>query len=1074
MWLLVTGSLSAFAQTAVSGRVTDGEGNGMPGVNVVVKGTSAGTSTDATGHYSLSVADGATLVFSFIGYGTQEVAVGGRSTVDVTMTEDTRQLGEVVVTALGVERETKALGYSVTQVQGEAFQEARTNNLGSQLTGRIAGVNATTSASGPAGSTRVIIRGNKSLLGNNQPLYVVDGIPMDNSQFGNAGLWGGADEGDGMTSINPDDIESITVLKGANAAALYGARAANGVINIITKSGTARKGLGIDFSSNFVFEKLNDLRDYQKEFGEGDYVRSNPLDNNSPYIAVAPRNQQEGMNWDEQMWGPRLGSGTFVAFDGVERPYVDAGDNFKRFFQTGYNFTNTLALSGGNETQNFRISLSDLKNTSIVPNTGFDRTTATLSTNSKFGKKLTFTSKIFYSHEFADNRTNLSDSPNNAHLSMYYVPTNVNVDWFKGDPNKLGAVPLDQDATSLQIWGVQPGWEVPAGSQGDLWHQNPWFVAYQDDNDDTRDRIIGSGQARYQITDWLWLQGRVGMDWYTRRKHNVGAEGTQHNPAGGVTEEEQRIREINVDWMAGADKTFGKFAINAFVGGQTMRHESERLTLNGSGFSVPFFQVINNTEGRTWGYGYSKSGINSLFGSATFGYNDILFLTATGRQDWFSVLNPETNSVFYPSVGGSFVFSDAFELPSFFSFGKLRASWARAGNVTIGAYETNLTYSLNGDTHLGYTMASFSSAGGQGGTIPNPNLVPLVSTELEFGLDMRFLDGRVGADLTYYSQRTTKDILNATISRASGFQYTSVNLGEMSNKGIEVLLTGTPVMGAFTWDVSLNLAKNANKVVSLIEGNDELLIEEPRSRNVFIKHIVGHPFGEITGRVQKLSPDGQPVFLSSGRPVQEDGYAILGNGVPDLTGGFMNTFTYKGVSLSALIDFKFGGDMFSGTNNRLTQAGFTKMSLQGREGEEPLVVKGVIQSVDGNGAPVVDENGDPVYEPFEKTLTPQEASNYWGDVGGETNAKTDLFMYDASFIKLRQVTLAYSLPHGILTKTPLRNVTVSFIGRNLAIIHKNVPNIDPESGYSNGNGQGLEYFGFPATRSYGFDLKLQF
>lgn len=420
------------------------------------------------------------------------------------------------------------------------------------------------------------------------------------------------------------------------------------------------------------------------------------------------------------------------------------------------------------------------------------------------------------------------------------------------------------------------------------------------------------------------------------------------------------------------------------------------------------------------------------------------------------------------------MFSDAFELPSVFSFGKLRASWARVGNATINPYDANLTYSLNGDTHLGYTMASFSSAGGQGGTIPNPDLVPLESTEIEFGLDLRFLEGRIGADLTYYSQRTTKDILNATISRASGFGYTSVNLGEMTNKGIEVLLTGTPVAGPFTWDVSLNLAKNENKVVSLIEGNDELLIEEPRSRNVFIKHIVGQPFGVITGRVQKLSPDGQPVFLSNGRPVQEDGYAILGNGVPDLTGGFMNTFSFKGVSLSALIDFKFGGDIFSGTNNRLTQAGFTKMSLQGREGEEPLVVKGVIQSVDADDVPIVDENGDPVYEPFEYTLTPQEASSYWGDVGGETNAKTDLFIYDASFIKLRQVTVGYSLPRNILAKTPLRSVRISFIGRNLAIIHKNTPNIDPESGYSSGNGQGLEYFGFPSTRSYGVDLKLQF
>lgn len=1062
----------AYGQRTVSGTVSDSQGNGMPGVNVIVKGTSTGTTSDSDGNYSVSLGDGTVLVFSFIGYTTQEVEVGARSTVDITLIEDIQQLSEVVVTALGVERNVKALQYSVTNVSGENFQDARTNNLADQLAGRIAGVSASNIASGPAGSSRVIIRGNKSLLGNNQPLYVVDGLPMDNSQFGQAGLWGGSDQGDGMTSINPDDIESITVLKGANAAALYGARAANGVINIITKRGTGRQGLGIDFTSNFVFEKVNDLREYQTEFGQGNYVRSDPNDPDSPYIAVAPRTQQEGKNWNTTMWGPRLGTGTFVGSDGIQRPYVDAGDNFPRFFETGYNFTNTIALSGGSETQSFRISFSDLQNTSIVPNTSFDRTNATLSTQSKFGEKLTVSSKVLYSHEEANNRTNLSDSPNNAHLSMYYLPTNTNLDWYRGDPNKLGAVPIDQDQASLNVWAVQPGWEMPVGEH--LWHQNPFWVAYQFDNDDTRDRLIASGEAKYQITDWLWVQGRAGMDWFTRKKHIVSPQGTQHNPAGGVNEQEQRVREINIDWMLGTDKTFGPIAVNAFVGGQSMRRTREDLNVNGTGFSVPFFEVINNTATRTWGYNFNEVGINSLFGSATFGYNNILFLTATGRQDWFSVLNPATNSVFYPSVGASFVFSDAFNLPNAFSFGKLRASWARVGNATIGAYDTNLTYSLNGNTHVGYTMASFTTAMGQNGLIPNPNLVPAESSEFEFGVDLRFFNGRLGADVTYYSQETTKDILNATISKGTGFGTTSVNVGEMTNRGIEILLTGTPIVGPLTWDVSLNLAKNNNEVVSLIEGNDELLIEEPRSRNVFIKHIVGQPFGTITGRVQKLDPLGRPIFLSNGRPVQEDGFTILGNGVPDVTGGFLNTFTYKGISLSALIDFKFGGDIFSGTNNRLTQAGFTEMSLQGREGEAPLTVSGAIQSVDGDGVPMVDENDNPIYEAFELTLTPQQARSYWGDVGGETNAKTDLFIYDASFVKLRQVTLGYSLPRAILENTPFRTVRVSFIGRNLAIIHKNTPNHDPESTYSSGNGQGLDYFGFPATRTYGFDLKLQF
>lgn len=1068
MLLFVLGSFSSYAQRTVSGRVTDTGGNGMPGVNVIVKGTSVGTTTDAGGNYSINVApEGTTLVFSFIGYATQEVEIGNRTSVNVAMEEDTRQLGEVVVTALGIERETKALGYSVTTVSGEAFQDARTNNLASQLAGRIAGVNATSVAGGPAGSTRVIIRGNKSLLGNNQPLYVVDGIPMDNSQFGNAGMWGGADEGDGMASINPDDIESITVLKGANAAALYGARAANGVINIVTKKGSARKGIGIEFSNNTMFETINDLRDFQQEFGQGNYVRSDPTNPESAFIAVAPRTQTEGKNWNTTSWGPRLGSGTFVAFDGVERPYVHAGDNWPRFFQTGYNMTNTLAFTGGNETQNFRISLSDLRNTSIVPNTAFERKNVSLSANSKFGEKLTLTAKVMYSNEFADNRTRLSDSPNNAHLSMYYLPNNTNVDWYRGDPNKIGAVPMDQDQTSLTIWGVQPGWEMPAGEH--FWHQNPWWVAYQFDNDDTRDRLISSAQLRYQLTDWLWVQGRAGMDWFTRRGHDVNPQGTQHDPNGGVFDSERRIREINLDWMAGVDKTFGDLTMNVFVGGQRMRKSDESLSLNGTGFSVPFFEAINNTVTRTWGYGFSEFGINSLFGSAELGYKNYLFLTATGRQDWFSTLNPETNSVFYPSVGTSFVFTDAFPDMSdnVLSFGKVRASWARVGNSTIGPYQTNLTYSLNGNTHLGYTMASFSQAMGNNGLIPNPDLVPLESTEIEFGVDLRFFQDRLGLDLTYYDQTTRKDILAATISRGSGFGRTSLNLGELENKGIELLLRGTPIAGPLTWDISLNFAKNNNKVVSLIEGNDELLIEEPRSRNVFIKHIVGHPFGMITGRVQLKSPDGRPVFLADGSPVMAPGFSILGNGVPDFTGGLNNSFSFKGFNFSFLIDFKAGGDIFSGTNNRLTQAGYTKMSLQGREGEEPLTVNGVIQTG-------TDDAGAPIYEDFNYTLTPQEARGYWGDVGGETNARADLFVYDASFIKLRQVTLSYAFPSSLMEKTPFRNARLSLVGRNLAILHKNTPNIDPESAYSSGNGQGLDYFAFPATRSYGFDLKLQF
>lgn len=1069
MLFFVMTSFAAFAQRTVSGTVKDTGGNGMPGVNVIVKGTSAGTSTDATGHYTISISDDASvLVFSFIGFATQEVAVGTRTSVDVGMVEDTRQLTEVVVTALGVERDKKALGYSITTVDGSNFTEARENSLANALEGRIAGVNVSKIASGPAGSSRVIIRGNKSLQGNNQPLYVIDGIPMDNSGFGQAGIWGGRDEGDGMSSINPDDIESITVLKGANAAALYGSRAANGVINIVTKKGTSRKGIGIEFNSNYVMENVVDLRDFQQDYGSGDYVLSDPLDADSPRIASAPRNQTEGWNWATNSWGPKFGSGTTesVQFDGVTRPYAPAGDNWDRFFQTGSTFTNSIALTGGSETQSFRFSLADLRGTSVIPNAGFERQNISLATNSKFGKKLTFVSKIMYSHEYADNRPYLSDSPANGILSMYYVPADHNVNDYRGDPNKLGGIPQDVDATSLAIWGKSPGEELQ--QHGDnAWHQNPWWTAYQFNNDDWKDRMIASGQVRYDITDYLYVAGRIGMDWYTRKETDLVPQGTGFQRGGFITEGEDRVREINIEYTLGFNKSFSKFNVNAFIGGNRMRRNSERIAANADGFSVPFFQAISNGATRYWDYGYSASGINSLFGSAEVSYDNILFLTGTARNDWFSVLNPAFNSVLYPSIGASFVFSDAFEMPQFISFGKLRASWAQVGNSTVNPYAVNLTYSLSGATHVGHPWASFSSAQGQNGNIPNPLLQPLTSTELEFGLDLQLFENRIGLDLTYYSQKTTDDQLNATISKASGFGTKTVNVGELQNRGIEVLITGTPVRGPITWDVSLNLAKNENKVIRLIEGNDELIVEEPRSRNAFIKHIVGYPFGMITGRVQKRAPDGQPVFYNDGRPVGSDGFEIIGNGVPDFTGGLNNSFSYKGFNLAFLIDFKFGGDILSGTNMRMTGAGLTKQTLQGREGEAPLTVTGVTETGE-------DANGDPIYEPFSLTLNPAEAQNYWGSVQGESDAVTDMFLYDASFIKFRQLTFGYNFPAHMLGDTPFQNVTLSFVARNLGILYKNIDNIDPESSYQNGNGQGLDYFGFPTTRTYGFNLRLTF
>jgi TonB-linked SusC/RagA family outer membrane protein len=1076
LWLTALSAV-AMGQT-ITGTVTEeGTDAPIPGVSVLIKGTSTGTATDVDGNFTIDVAGPETvLVFSYLGFQTIEEAVGNRSTINVTLSEDAAELSEVVVTALGIQRNVKALQYSVTNIGGEDLMVARENNLADQLAGRVAGVNVSNVASGPAGSSRVIIRGNTSLQGNNQPLYVIDGIPMDNTNFGQAGMWGGVDQGDGMSSINPDDIENISVLKGASAAALYGARAANGVINITTKRGEARKGIGVEFNSNYVFERINDQTELQREFGSG-RVQGADLATSSPQ---RPMSAQQGYDWGTQAWGPRMDGGDVVHFDGVTRPYQYAGDNWNRFYETGTAWTNSLSLSGGSETQTFRFNITDLRSDAVVPNSGFDRLNMSLTTGGKYGDRLTFDAKVLYSHEEARNRPSLSDSPNNAFQSIFALPPDVNVLHGIGDPSSPGVIPnlgnpfwqnqgISNPAGLLNTWGFQENEEMLMVNNP--WGQNPYFATHQVSRGDTRDRIITSGSLRYDITDHLYISGRAGMDWFTRRFHDLIPQGTGHTRNGTLTEGENRVRELNLEAMLGYSQEFDRFGINAFIGANRMRRDNETISANGQGFNVPFFHAINNTEIRNFGYGYEGWGINSVFGSAEFSYNNVLFLTVTGRNDWFSVLDPENNSIFYPSVGGSFVFSDAMEnLPTWLDFGKLRASWAQVGSATVAPYQVTNVYSLLGAPAINFEgnqvpMGTFATAQSNAGTIPNIGLVPLISTETELGFDVRLFQNRLGLDVTYYHQRSTQDQLNAQISRASGFGSTLVNVGEMENRGIEVLLTGSPITGrAVQWDVSLNFARNRNEVISLIEGNDILNVEEPRTQTVFVQHRTGHPFGVIAGWVQARTPDGRLIFEENGAPVQSESMEVIGNGVPDFTGGLNNSFRFKGFNLSALIDFRVGGDLYSGTNLRLTQWGLHEQSLQGRAGEEPLSISGVVQAGE-------DADGNPVYEDIERELTPGEAQNYWNQMG---NRVQDHFIYDGSFAKLRQFTFGYNFPSALLERTPFQTLNLSFVGRNLSILWKNVENIDPEANYTAGNAQGLDYFGMPQTRTFGFNLRATF
>ena len=1007
-------------QINISGIVKDENGEPLPGATILEKETNTGTTTNIDGTFQLNCKEDATLVISYLGYISKEIQVGNRSTIDVQLDPDIEQLTEIVVTAFGIEKDKKALGYAVTQLDGKGFTEAREINIGNALTGKVAGVNVSNVASGPAGSTRVVIRGNSSISGNNQPLYVVDGVPMDNTTLGSAGKWGGKDWGDGLSSINPDDIASLTVLKGNSAAALYGSRASNGVILITTKKGNNRQGIGVEINSNLTFDQvINTYTDLQTEYGQG-------------RLGVAPTTTEEALAIGRYNWGAKLDGSLVPQFDGVSRPYSDVGNNITNYYETGRTLSNTVALTAGDENKNIRVSFSDMDNSAVIPNSGMDRNTFNVNAGGKFAEILTLNTKIQYNIENVKNRPNLSDSPGNTNYAVATMPNNVDVRLLRGHYPKVGA---DADGTEY-------------AHSNNVFVNNPYWTAYQYETRDKRDRLLASGLMRFDFTDWLYLQGRIGTDWYTSRRREVTPYGTSHLNNGSVTETEIRQRETNAEFILGVDKTFGDFGVASFFGGNRMRKSTERLGLNGRDLQTPFFHSITNAATLTRIFEQGEVGINSLFGSAEFSYKNMLFLTMTGRNDWFSTLSPESNSVFYPSIGLSFALSDAIELPSWVTFGKVRAAWSEVGGAPLTPYRTNLAYGITG-SHMGASLAGISSS-----ELPNRYLQPLTVSEIEVGMDLRFLKNRVGLDIAYYDRTTTNDILSATLSESTGFETAAVNVGEMSNKGVEMLLTGTPIEGPFTWDISFNYAHNVNEVISLANGLEQLVADESRTQRAWIQHNVGEPYSSIVGYKQQRI-NGELAFGEFGGPypLRDSVVSVLGQGVAPITGGISNDFYYKNFNLSFLLGFQKGGSIHSGTNSLFYSAGLHKGTLAGRE----------------DGLSFTAPNADGEYEDY---FVPADGLEdyYWV----YANWITEHIVYSSDYIKLRSFVFGYSLPDNLLEKTPFSDVNISFVGRNLWLIYRKTENIDPESTYNNGNSQGLEYSGVPQSRSYGFNLRIKF
>ncbi len=1005
----------------ITGKVTGPDGVPLPGISVTVKGSRRGVSTDPSGAFSIEANKGDVLVFSAVGFATQEIKVGDRLTITVTLGEDKKSLNEVIVTALGVKKQARAVGYSTTTIDGSKLTESREANIGNALTGQIAGVSVAGVSTGPYGSSRVLIRGNSSLTGNNQPLYVVDNVPYDNTNQGSAGMWGGADYGDGLTNLNPDDIESITVLKGVAATALYGYRGGNGAILITTKSGGGAKsrGVGVEVNNNLTFSNFIDERDYQYVYGQGN-------------LGVKPIDIVTANATTEQSWGAKIDGSNAVNSFGNTYKYSAEKDNYKNFYQTGLTNQSSVALIGSNDKGHFRLGLSDLYLKSNIPNSNMKQQAINFNTTYNVTPKLQFSLTANYLFENVLNRASFSDAPGNLIASNQFIANTYDIRWLKArvDSNRNELLPGNQD----------------------IYFENPYFIAYDDLNQTSRNRLTGGLTIKYNILNWLYVQGQLTRDGYIFNLKQVTPDGVQYSNSGGgsINMSEVNQHELNANVVIGANKKIGKdFALNAYVGANGQDNLYTSFQGGGGPFVIPYFYSISNVSSRPFNYGYSHSRVNSLYGSADIGYRNFLFLTVTGRNDWFSMLNPATNNYFYPSIAGSFVFSDALRMPAWISFGKLRASWGGSSNTGAATpYGTVLTYGLQGYTTNGQSVGFVNNT-----SIPNQFLKPVNIKEEEVGFNLEFLNNRLGIDMALYDKNTTNDIVTVTISGTAGYPSTTVNIGKIRNKGIEILLTGSPIRSRdFQWNVSWNFAYNNNKVLDL-GGSPYLQLDVPRNGTASIRDIVGLPYGQIVGIKYQRNSSGSIIYDTAGLPVPTPDLVPMGSGQYDKTGGLTNDFHYKNFSLTFLIDYKFGAKIYSGSNLILYNDGLQKGTLAGRE--------------TGYIGPGVTQDG----HPNSKSVVTQ---TYFGSIAAGADNIDELFVYDASFIKFRSLSIGYNLPNTILKGGFIKSVNISLVGRNLAILLKHTPNIDPESNYNNSNAQGLELSGYPSVRSYGFNVNVKF
>lgn len=1081
LMLILAGRFAFAQQTKIQGTVKDINGETLIGASVLVKGTNQGIITNIEGQYSIICKTGDSLLVSYIGYQPQTIAVDNQTTIDFVLQGDATAIDEVIVTAFGLERKTKSLGYAVQDIAGDEMGNARESNLINSLDGKVAGVTVVGTPSGVGSSARIIIRGERSLdLNKNQPIFVVDGVPISNEFNGSSGRNTlEVDYGNAAGMINPEDIESMTVLKGATASALYGSRANNGAIVITTKSGKVRKRIGVSLTSSIMFLSPLKLPEYQDKYGQGlngefafldgnagglrdgtdeswgpelNYiVKTGDLDENGEIFGIpqtvgqmlvlpqfdSPRNV-EGYRGGDVDLAPD--NSTIIPTKWDANP-----DNVKDFFETGHIYTHSIALDGANDKGQFRISYTRMDEKGIIPNTGLKRNTIALNSGYNLTNKLSAKTNINYINSNSNNRPNLSYGTENImYLFNCWLDRGINMNSLKDY--------WQQGEEGLQQFNFNYNY-----------HDNPYFQLYENTNSQIINRIFGNVAVKYDFTNWLYAQIRAGNDYNNELRERKRAFSTQRFPFGTYRQERIIFQESNFDGIIGINRVMGaNWNLNVLLGGNIMHQNTKYLDVMAPQLLVPEVYSLNNSRvALQYTQTHREKQINSLFASVDLSFKDYWFMTITARNDQSSTLPSANNSYFYPSISSSLVLSELFEIPQIISFAKIRGGIAQTGNDT-DPFQLTQAFNSAGSFGDSYTYSEST-------ILVNPDLKPEISTSTEAGADIRFLSDRLGISFTWYNTISRNQILQVPLTIASGYTAKILNAGEIRNRGVELSLNLIPLkISNFQWTIDVNWSKNNSEIIEL---TDEIKNYVMASKYVTVEAREGGRMGDMYGYGFKRNPEGEIIYSSNGRPKQTTEKILLGNYNPDWLAGINNTFRYKNFSANILFDIRKGGEIYSHTQVVGREGGQLIETLEGRANGYDLndpangvVGDGVVEITDAQG----NVTG---YSPNTNKLSARE----WHTAYTNGRSLLEGCIYDASFVKLREVSVGYNLPNKMWKKLPISDVKISLVGRNL-YLWSDVPHIDPETSALAGGTivPGVEAMSMPSSRSYGFNVSLNF